>query len=53
MFMREMRDIFDTLTYNHTKYGNTMTASELAALFDDRNPAITVRVKSARHHRHA
>ena len=44
MFTREMRDIFDTLTYSHTKYGNTMTSSELAALFDDRNPAMpTVR----------
>jgi replicative DNA helicase len=40
MFTREMRDIFDTLTYSHTKYGNTMTSSELAALFDDRNPAM-------------
>ena len=40
MFTREMRDIFDTLTYSHTKYGNTMTSSELSALFDDRNPAM-------------
>ena len=40
MFTREMRDIFDTLTYSHTKYGNTMTSSELAAMFDDRNPAM-------------
>ena len=40
MFTREMRDIFDTLVYSHTKYGNTMTSSELAALFDDRNPAM-------------
>ena len=29
-----------SLVYSHTKYGNTMTSSELAALFDDRNPAM-------------
>ena len=40
MFTREMRDIFDTIVYCHTKYGNTMSSSELSALFDDRNPAM-------------
>jgi len=40
MFEREMRDIFDTLSYSHTKYGKDLTLPELAALFNDRNPAM-------------
>ena len=40
MFEKEMRDIFDTLTYSHTKYGKDLTISELASLFNDRNPAM-------------
>lgn len=40
MFEREMRDIFDTLSYSHTKYGKDLTIPELAALFNDRNPAM-------------
>jgi replicative DNA helicase len=40
MFEKEMRDIFDTLTYAHTKYGNDLTVNELASLFNDRNPAM-------------
>lgn len=40
MFEREMRDIFDTLSYSHTKYGKDLTKSELASLFNDRNPAM-------------
>ena len=40
MFEKEMRDIFDTLTYSHTKYGKDLTVNELASLFNDRNPAM-------------
>lgn len=40
MFEKEMRDIFDTLTYAHTKYGKDLTTGELASLFNDRNPAM-------------
>ena len=40
MFEKEMRDIFDTLTYSHTKYGKDLTINELASLFNDRNPAM-------------
>ena len=40
MFEREMRDIFDTLSYSHTKYGKDLTKSELGSLFNDRNPAM-------------
>jgi replicative DNA helicase len=40
MFEKEMRDIFDTLTYSHTKYGKDLTINELATLFNDRNPAM-------------
>ena len=40
MFEKEMRDIFDTLAYAHTKYGNDLTVNELASLFNDRNPAM-------------
>ena len=40
MFDREMRDIFDTLTFSHTKYAKDLTKSELSSLFNDRNPAM-------------
>ena len=40
MFEKEMRDIFDTLTYSHTKYEKDLTINELISLFNDRNPAM-------------
>jgi replicative DNA helicase len=40
MFEREMRDIFDTLSYSHGKYGKDLTIAELSTLFNDRNPAM-------------
>lgn len=40
MFERELRDIFDTLTFAHTNYGKDVTIQELVALFNDRNPAM-------------
>lgn len=40
MFERELRDIFDTLTFAHTNYGKDITVQELVALFNDRNPAM-------------
>jgi len=40
MFEREMRDIFDTLSYSHSKYGKDLTIAELSTLFNDRNPAM-------------
>ena len=40
MFQREMRDIFDTLTYHHTTYNNDITVGELAVLFNDKYPAM-------------
>jgi replicative DNA helicase len=40
MFERELRDIFDTLTFAHTNYGKNITVQELVALFNDRNPAM-------------
>lgn len=40
MFEREMRDIFDTLSYSHGKYGKDLTINELSTLFNDRNPAM-------------
>jgi replicative DNA helicase len=40
MFERELRDIFDTLTFAHTNYGKDITIQELVALFNDRNPAM-------------
>ena len=49
MFTKEMRDIFDTIVYSHTKYGTTMTATELAALFDDRNPAMPTTARESVH----
>ena len=49
MFTKEMRDIFDTIVYSHTKYGTTMTSTELAALFDDRNPAMPTTARESVH----
>ena len=40
MFSREMRDVFDVISFCHTKYGKDLTVGELAVLFDDRNPAM-------------
>jgi replicative DNA helicase len=40
MFTRDLRDIFDTLTFAHTKYNKDLTIPELVALFNDRNPAM-------------
>ena len=40
MFDRELKDIFDTIVYSHTKYTKTITKSELSGIFNDRNPAI-------------
>ena len=40
MFDRELKDIFDTIVYSHTKYAKTLTKSELAGVFNDRNPAM-------------
>ena len=40
MFTGEMRDVFDVISYAHTHYGTSVTVSELAILFDDRNPAM-------------
>ena len=49
MFDREMRDIFDTLTFSHTKYGKDLTKSELSSLFNDRNPAMPEATRSKVH----
>jgi|TARA_R100000664_G_scaffold34162_2_gene54513 replicative DNA helicase len=40
MFDRDMRDIFDTLSFYHTNYANDIQVNELSVLFNDRNPAI-------------
>ena len=40
MFDRELKDIFDTIVYAHTKYAKTLTKSELSGIFNDRNPAM-------------
>jgi len=40
MFDRELKDIYDTIVYSHTKYTKTLTKSELSGIFNDRNPAI-------------
>lgn len=40
MFTREMRDVFDTIFFSHTKYNKDLTVNELSALFNDRNPAM-------------
>lgn len=40
MFSGEMRDVFDVISYAHTQYGTSVSARELGALFNDRNPAM-------------
>lgn len=40
MFTREMRDVFDAISFSHTKYGKDLTIGELSILFNDRNPAM-------------
>ncbi len=40
MFIREMRDVFDTISFSHTKYAKDLTVGELSTLFNDRNPAL-------------
>ena len=31
MFTREMRDVFDSISFSHTKYGKDLTVGELAS----------------------
>ena len=40
MFSREMKDVFDVISFCHTKYAKDLTVGELSVLFDDRNPAM-------------
>jgi replicative DNA helicase len=40
MFIGEMRDVFDVISHSHTEYGTSLNVRELAALFNDRNPAM-------------
>ena len=40
MFTKEMRDVFDVITYTHTTYECDITVGELTVLFNDRNPAM-------------
>ena len=40
MFDRELKDIYDTIVYSHTKYAKTLTKSELSGIYNDRNPAV-------------
>jgi len=40
MFTREMRDVFDTISFSHLKYAKDLTKNELGILFNDRNPAM-------------
>ena len=40
MFTKEMRDVFDVISYAHTTYKNDITVGELTILFNDRNPAM-------------
>lgn len=40
MFDRELRDVFDSISYSHDKYGKTLTVAELCSIFNDRNPAL-------------
>ena len=39
MFDNELKDIFDTIVYSHTKYNRSLSVSELSTIFNDRNPA--------------
>jgi len=40
MFDNELKDIFDTIVYSHTKYNRSLSISELSTIFNDRNPAL-------------
>ncbi len=40
MFDNELKDIFDTIVYSHTKYKRSLSVSELSTIFNDRNPAM-------------
>ena len=40
MFDNELKDIFDTIVYSHTKYNRSLSVSELSTIFNDRNPAM-------------
>ena len=40
MFDNELKDIFDTIVYSHTKYNRNLSVSELSTIFNDRNPAL-------------
>ena len=40
MFDNELKDIFDTIVYSHTKYNRSLSVCELSTIFNDRNPAM-------------
>jgi len=40
MFDSELREIFDTIVYSHTKYERSLSVHELHGIFNDRNPAM-------------
>ena len=40
MFDNELKDIFDTIIYSHTKYDRSLSVPELSTIFNDRNPAM-------------
>ena len=40
MFDNELKDIFDTIVYSHTKYDRSLSVAELSTIFNDRNPAM-------------
>jgi KaiC/GvpD/RAD55 family RecA-like ATPase len=40
MFDNELKDIFDTIVYSHTKYDRSLSVPELSTIFNDRNPAM-------------
>jgi len=40
MFDNELKDIFDTIVYSHTKYERSLSVAELSSIFNDRNPAM-------------
>ena len=46
MFDAELRDIFDTVVYSHTKYERNISVSELQGIFNDRNPAMPQSTRS-------
>ena len=49
MFTGEMRDVFDAISYAHTKYGKDCERRELGCLFNDRNPAMPDSTRERRH----